>query len=64
VKPLLHNAVIQEIGQGQKAHPLMVGHPAPYQLMTILPEFAPYRGEVCGFVEAMAPEPSHVSHSA
>jgi hypothetical protein len=62
VKPFLHDVVIQEISQSEQAHALMVGHPTAYNLGTAVPEFT-FRGrEVSCFVEAVAPEPSQVSH--
>src|SRR6266513_2239935 len=48
---------------GQQAHPLMMGHPASYQLMTCPPEPASGRTIVCSFVEAVFAEPAQTGHS-
>src|SRR5271170_1910991 len=63
MKPSLDNVVVQEICQSQKAQPPMVGHPASHQMMTVLPESAPSRAKICGFIEAVAPHPAQVCHS-
>jgi hypothetical protein len=37
MEPCLYNAVIEEIRDGQKAHTLMVRHPAANQFMLVAP---------------------------
>src|ERR1700756_3053454 len=63
MKPMLDDIPFQKISQRKQAHPLMVGHPASHQLVTMLPESASGGAVVRGFVEPIAPEPSHLAHS-
>ena len=37
VKPALHHAVMQEIGESDQTHALVVGHPATHQFMAMAP---------------------------
>src|SRR5437773_1476622 len=63
MEPSLHDISMQKISNGEQAHPLMMGHPASYQLMTCPPEPAPGRTIVRSFVEAIFAEPTQIGHS-
>jgi hypothetical protein len=63
VEPLLYDAIVKEIGNGEQAHTLMMSHPAAYQFVATTPRMFSGRSEVRSFVKSIGSQPPVVTHS-
>src|SRR5215471_17880901 len=64
VEPLLYGAVIQEIGEREQHHALMVSHPASHHLIAAMPGAAARIAVIDRLVKPVRPEPPLGAHSA
>ena len=64
MKPLMHHAIGEKIGNRKEAHPLVVRHPAANQFKGMPPAMFARGGEVGRFIKTPSAQPPVVSHFA
>ena len=62
MEPLLHDFIAEKVGNREKGHTLMMGHPTSHQLAVLTPSAG--SGEIRRFVESVSAEPAIVCHPA
>src|ERR1700685_279144 len=63
MEPPLHNAIVEEVGNREQAHALVMSHPATHQFVAMMLGMMAGSGEVRGFVKSIRTQTSVATHS-